>query len=103
MGKAKRNKSQSKNNEPLTERQENIVKLRKRINRREMEEEKTPAFTKQRLISYVWLFAFTPYGLFRIWQKDSGFKQQEKIVYTMIGIVYLTALYLNVVKQIPLT
>ena len=72
----------------LSKEQKSIVATRKRINRRELESEKVDPFSKYKTITYIFIFLFTPYGLYRIWNKDSTFKYGEKLVYTMIAIIY---------------
>lgn len=64
-----------------------------------MSVEKNPSpkvITKPRLLTYVLLFALTPLGLYRLWRSDSEFSLGEKIVLTMISIIYLTTLYKSI-------
>ena len=43
-------------------------------------------FTKWRLITYLALVFLPPYGLYRVWSKDSTFREHEKLIWTfMIG------------------
>lgn len=49
-------------------------------------------FSKARIITYIWIIFFTPYGLFRVWGKGSTFRRSEKWVWTMIAIIYLFCL-----------
>ena len=44
----------------LTETQKNIIQIRKRMNRRSIEEEKFDGFTKEKTWTYLWIFLFTP-------------------------------------------
>ncbi len=46
-------------------------------------------FSKARIITYIWVILFPPYGLYRVWGKGSHFRRSEKWVWTMIVIVYL--------------
>ncbi|MCI8661946.1 MAG: hypothetical protein HFG69_01550 [Hungatella sp.] len=49
-------------------------------------------FTKWRMISYVSLILLPPYGLYRMWSKESTFVLPEKVVWTFIVIVYVLQL-----------
>lgn len=88
----------NKNND-LTKTQNEILERRKRINRRSLEEEKVEPFTKYKIITYLFIFLFTPYGLYRLLCKNSPFKKGEKIVYTIIGIVYIISIYDTIIKM----
>jgi hypothetical protein len=46
-------------------------------------------FSKTRIISYLWLIFFPPYGLYRVWNKVSVFRRSEKWVWTMMVVIYL--------------
>ncbi len=77
----------------LSDVQKEILIRRKRINRRALEEEKVEPFSRYKIITYIFIFLFTPYGLYRLLKKDSPFKKGEKIVYSFVSVVYLMALY----------
>lgn len=48
-------------------------------------------FTRQRIITYLWLIFVPPWGLYRVIRKDSEFRRSEKWVWTMIvGITLIT-------------
>lgn len=49
-------------------------------------------FTKWRLISYVCLILLPPYGLYRLWSRESTFVLSEKVVWTFMIIVYMLQL-----------
>lgn len=72
----------------LTPTQRNIRMLRKRINRRSLEEKKIHPFARYKVLTYLWIFLFTPYGVFRLYRKNSGFGIEEKIVQSIAAIVY---------------
>ena len=46
-------------------------------------------FSRSRIISYLWLIFFPPYGLYRVWNKASSFRRSEKWVWTMMVVIYL--------------
>ena len=56
----------------LTETQKNIIQIRKRMNRRSIEEEKFNGFTKKKMWTYLWIFLFTPYGIYRLFDNYSA-------------------------------
>ena len=45
--------------------------------------------TKWRLVTYAWIVFFPPYGLYRIWSKESTFWRSEKVMWTLMIIVYM--------------
>ena len=49
-------------------------------------------FTRWRVISYVSVICLPPYGLYRIWSKESTFELPEKVVWTFITFVYVMQL-----------
>ena len=73
----------------LTETQKNIIQIRKRMNRRSIEEEKFNGFTKKKMWTYLWIFLFTPYGIYRLFDKNNEFLYQQKVVWLIVGIVYI--------------
>lgn len=91
MGRAS-NRKKHKQDIELTDTQKNIVKIRKRMNRRDIEEEKFNGFAKPKLWTYLWIFLFTPYGLYRLFDKKNGFLKQQKVVWTIVAIVYVCCL-----------
>ncbi|MCI8518022.1 MAG: hypothetical protein HFG75_14330 [Hungatella sp.] len=46
-------------------------------------------FTKWRMITYAWLIFLPPYGLYRVWSKESTFTRPERVVWTFMMIVYM--------------
>lgn len=44
-------------------------------------------FTKWRMITYLTLIFLPPYGLYRVWSKESTFRDSEKMVWTFIVAV----------------
>lgn len=44
---------------------------------------------KGRISTYLWVFLFPPYGMYRIWGGETTFRRSEKWVWTMIMLGYL--------------
>ena len=80
----------------LTDRQKNIVQIRKRMNRRAIEEEKFNGFTKEKLWTYLWVFFFPPYGIYRLFDQKNQFLYQQKVIWLIVAIVYVV----YIIKQI---
>lgn len=49
-------------------------------------------FSKWCLITYAWIVFLPPYGLYRVWSKESEFRKSEKYCWTMICVVYMLSL-----------
>ena len=79
----------------LTDRQKNIAQIRKRMNRRSIEEEKFNGFTKAKLWTYLWIFLFPPYGIYRLFDQKNEFLYQQKTIWVIVAIVYIV----YIVKQ----
>ncbi|MGR5686709.1 hypothetical protein [Thomasclavelia ramosa] len=73
----------------LTETQKNIIQIRKRMNRRSIEEEKLDGFTKEKMWTYLWIFLFTPYGVYRLFDKKNEFLYQQKVAWLIVSVVYV--------------
>ena len=73
----------------LTETQKNIIQIRKRMNRRSIEEEKFDGFTKAKTWTYLWIFLFTPYGEYRLFDKKNEFLYQQKVAWLIVSVVYV--------------
>lgn len=80
----------------LTDRQKNIAQIRKRMNRRAIEEEKFNGFTKDKLWTYLWIFLFPPYGIYRLFDQKNQFLYQQKVIWLIVAIVYVV----YIIKQI---
>ncbi|UTY40680.1 hypothetical protein NMU03_07970 [Allocoprobacillus halotolerans] len=76
----------------LTETQKNIIQIRKRMNRRAFEEEKFNGFTKEKMWTYLWVFLFTPYGIYRLFDKKNEFLYQQKVAWLIVAIVYMVCI-----------
>lgn len=74
----------------LTTRQKHIVELREKLNA--PDPEAIHVFTKYKLITYVFNIFFSPYALYRIWCKKSEFNSNEKMIQTMVCIIYVIIL-----------
>ena len=89
------------NDEPeLTDVQKSILATRKRMNRRELEADRIEPFSKYKTITYIFLFLFPPYALYRIWKQDSPFRYGEKLFYSFVCVMYLVALINNIIQLI---
>lgn len=100
MGKEKNRKKNKDGKIELTETQKNIIKIRKRMNRRDLEEEKFNGFAKEKLWTYLWIFLFPPYGLYRLFDQKNGFLKQQKIVWCIVCVVYVLCLIDGYIKTI---
>lgn len=49
--------------------------------------------SKARIITYIWIILFPPYGLYRVWGGESTFRRSEKWVWTLIAAVYLIVFF----------
>ena len=45
--------------------------------------------SKWRIITYLWVVFFPPYGLYRIWCSESNFRKSERYVWTFMIICYV--------------
>lgn len=84
-------------NVELTETQKNIIRIRKRMNRRAIEEEKFDGFTKAKMWTYLWIFLFTPYGVYRLFDKKNKFLYQQKVLWLIVAVVYVIYLIKHLV------
>lgn len=50
-------------------------------------------FSKARIITYIWIILFAPYGLCRVWGGKSTFRRSEKWVWTLIAAAYLIGFF----------
>lgn len=74
----------------LTETQQNIIRLRTKLNKPDPDAIKP--FTKYKIINYFLNIIFPPLALYRIWKQDSPFTRNEKIVQTGVCIIYMCVL-----------
>ena len=84
-------KDNVKQSEKLTDRQENIARLRAKLN--QVDPDAINPFTKYKIITYVFNIIFPPYSLYRIWKKQSPFKGNERIVQTSVCVIYMIVLF----------
>lgn len=49
--------------------------------------------SKARIITYIWIILFLPYGLYRVWGGESTFRRSEKWVWTLIAAAYLIGFF----------
>ena len=74
----------------LTDRQKHIVELRENLNKPDPEAVKV--FTKYKIITYIMNILFPPYALYRIWCQKSEFNGNEKMIQTMVCVIYIFVL-----------
>lgn len=86
---AKKKKSKWRNWQPKREFSERNQKLIDELNNAPRDDSIMEVFTKWRLITYLWIVFFPPYGLYRVWSKDSTFRRSEKWVWTFMIIAYI--------------
>lgn len=72
-------------------RKEHIKKLRNQLNQKDPNE--IYPFTKYKMITYFWIFVFSPYALYRIWGKNTEFNRTEKAAQTFFICCYIGALF----------
>lgn len=84
-------KDNVKQSEKLTDRQENIARLRVKLNQADPDAIKP--FTKYKIITYIFNIIFPPYSLYRIWKNQSPFKTNERIVQTGVCLIYMIVLF----------
>lgn len=46
-------------------------------------------FSKWRFITYFWIVFLPPYGLYRVWSKESTFYKSERYCWSFMIIVYM--------------
>jgi len=68
-----------------TEQQIRIQRMREELNKRDPDE--IAVFTKYKNITYLCNVLFPPYGLYRIWCKNSEFTGTERFVQTTVCIL----------------
>ncbi|MDD3027134.1 MAG: hypothetical protein PHI41_03670 [Erysipelotrichaceae bacterium] len=71
-------------------RKENIMDLKQQLNTPSQNSIK--AFTRYKLATYVCNIVVPPYGLYRLWSRQSEFCLSEKIAQTFVVSVYVTTL-----------
>lgn len=66
-----------------------VKKLRDELNNTT---EDIKPFTKYKIITYIFVFIFPPYGMYRVWKKDSGFVITEKAAQTFVACTFISTL-----------
>ena len=86
----------------LTETQKNIIQIRKRMNRRSIEEEKFNGFTKKKMWTYLWIFLFTPYGIYRLFDENNELSFLKDVIteIPLIGTITKVIYYSDKAKNI---
>lgn len=86
---SRKKKSSEEKTERKSELSERNEKLKKELEAMPRQRSVLDAFTKWRLATYAWVIFLPPYGLYRIWSKESTFVYSEKVVWTFMIIVYM--------------
>lgn len=71
-------------------RKENIMDLKQQLNTPRPNEIR--AFTRYKLATYLWNIVLPPYGLYRLWSKQSEFCLSEKVAQSFVVTMYVTTL-----------
>lgn len=85
----RRKKTSAEKQEHRSELGERNEKLKKELAAMPRQRSVLEAFTKWRLATYAWIVFLPPYGLYRVWSKESTFVRSEKVVWTFMIIVYM--------------
>lgn len=85
----RKKKSSAEKQKQRSELGERNEKLKKELEAMPAQRSVLEAFTKWRLATYAWIVFLPPYGLYRIWSKESTFVRSEKVVWTFMIIVYM--------------
>jgi hypothetical protein len=72
----------------LTEMQKRNLALRKELNSY-VDPHAIRPFSPGKPLTYLMLFLLPPYGLYRLWKMDLGFTRSEKVVQTMISVLFV--------------
>lgn len=81
--------SSAEKREQRSELSERNEKLKKELAAMPRQRSVLDAFTKWRMATYAWIVFLPPYGLYRVWSKESTFVRSEKVVWTFMIIVYM--------------
>ncbi|MFV0393401.1 MAG: hypothetical protein ACK5LC_03250 [Coprobacillaceae bacterium] len=79
----------------ITKRQMNIIQLRKKLNT--PDPNAVHVFTKYKIITYIFVIVFPPYALYRLWSKKTEFNKQEKMVQTVVSLIYMYLVIMNLI------
>lgn len=85
--KVEKRETRRKSLDGLSDRQKHIIELRDELNKPDLHQVK--AFTKYKIITYIFNVLFPPYSLYRIWCKKSEFSQIEKYAQSFVATAIL--------------
>lgn len=89
---SKKKKSLEEKEAAKTELHERNQQLKKQLAAAPRQRSVLEGFTKWRMITYVCIILLPPYGLYRVWSKESTFVFPEKVVWTFVTIVFVLQL-----------
>lgn len=87
--KVSRRKSRAEKEEQKSELSQRNEQLKKELSAMSGTRTVMDVFTKWRIATYAWVVFLPPYGLYRIWSKESDFVRSERVVWTFMIIVYM--------------
>lgn len=87
---ATKKKRTTKELKGLTKRQDNIIRLRKKLNQPDPDAVKP--FTAYKVITYFCIVFLPPLAIYRLWCKKSTFKRSEQMVETAVCLIYVFVL-----------
>ena len=85
----RKKKSSAKKSEKRSELSERNQQLKKELEAMPRQSTVMEKLTKWRIATYAWIVFLPPYGLYRVWSKESTFVRSEKVVWTFMIIVYM--------------
>lgn len=85
--KREKREKRRKNLDDLSKRQKHIIELREELNKPDPHQVK--AFTKYKIITYIFNVFFPPYALYRIWCQKSEFTKIEKTAQSLVAITIM--------------
>lgn len=86
-------KDELKNTKGLTPTQQNIIRLRTKLNKEDPNAIKP--FTKYKIFNYFLNILCPPLALYRVWKKASPFSPTEKIAQTGVCVIYMFVLFVT--------
>ena len=85
----RKKKSSAERLERRSELKERNQKLKKQLETMLRQTNIMEKFSKWRLVTYAWIVFLPPYGLYRVWSKESTFTFPEKAVWTFMTTIYM--------------
>lgn len=98
--KVEKRKERRENLNGLNDRQKNIVRMREELNKPDPHQVK--AFTKYKIITYIFNVLFPPYALYRIWCQKSEFTQIERLAQSFVATAVMVIFIFLQIERIGL-